>query len=886
MSATPEIAASRDRLVIREIILQDFKSYGGRRMIGPFHECFSAIIGPNGSGKSNVIDALMFVFGKKAKKIRLSKLSELIHNPQGATQKPSSARVEVIFHEIRDLSPGMYEPVEGSELVVAREVMANNASKYIVNGKTSNWTEVTQLFSSKGIDLEHNRFLILQGEVEQIAMMKPMGDGQHEEGLLEYLEDLIGSNQFIEGITEKTIQFNELSEQRNEHIHRVKQAEKEKDALEGPRQEAEMYVKAVTELLESKCTLAQIQRHQIDVKVEEARLEVNEAALQLDKVAEDIQQETTKAKDIEANFDLKKKEKDEAKAAMDRASAEFNELDKQDAAVNAKMRLTKAAIDKEQKEIGTETKLIEKLQVDLAEISTSVIPGLEAEVAGLQADHDREQEKLEQLFETVHTVTCHLKAEKEILEVKSGTLRAEVDKIVGEKKTLAAERDVLVQKERAGEDLRSRSEKGVRQLETSIEDRRKELGDAKETEGIYMTKLAEVKKKIDECSREYELSLNQSSSAKQKLEQAKSNYDQLTNGAGDGRMGGLANLHSRIAKEAEKGKLKGVHGRLADLASVDPKYDIALSVALSAQAEAVVVDTTASAQAVVAFVKSNNLGRVTCIILDSAATPTDSGVNAGLPRMVDLIDVKKAALKNAFWYAMRDTLVAESIESATKVGLGGDRRFRVVTLQGQLIDPSGAMTGGGNAAALVSKGKNSRNAVDQAEKEISVCLAEYEKLSVKFENVRNAKTALINDRDSLERSLEQFAEIIGNQDEIQQLEEQLDAERKRIASIVIPKLTPEELKLVKEFSDRIDAIDLTLKPKEAQLAKLRAEIEGVTNEIVTKAGEKTKKQKGIVDEAVSALEAKKKELSRLLVEKNVCPAVIGSHHPRPCRKSI
>ena len=865
MSLTPDLDRSRSRLVIREIILQDFKSYGGRRTIGPFHECFSAIIGPNGSGKSNVIDALMFVFGKKAKKIRLSKLSELIHNPQKGGQKPSSARVEVIFHEIVDLSPGVYESVPGSDLVVAREVASNNASKYVVNGKTSNWTDVTALFSSKGIDLEHNRFLILQGEVEQIAMMKPIGDGQHEEGLLEYLEDLIGSNQFIDSINEKSKTFSELSEQRNEHMHRVKQAEKEKDALEGPRQEAEMYVKVATELLEAKCTLALIGKLQVDKKVEEARAEVNEAALELDKVTEEIQVETGRGRELEAAFAAKEKEQGEAKTAMERAGAEFNELDKLDTAVNASKRMTECSIEKEMKEVEMEQKTIEKLRVDLEEMKHQVIPSLEKEVFDLQSDFDQKNAKLEQLFESVHSVTHHLKAQKEALEIKVGEARAEIDEILNQSKILVAERDVLLLKERSGEEMKAKSEKAVRRLEEQLDERSRELKGAVETEILFKNKLDETRKNLSDCNREYEIWLNKSTAGKQRVEQARSALDQLTNGAGHG-----GSLHMRISKEVERGKLKGVHGRLADLATVDSQYEIALAVALSAQAECVVVDSTSDAQAVVSFVKANSLGRVTCIILDSVtgmAVESGSGA-APIPRMIDLLTLKKPELRKAFWYAMRDTLVAETIEVATKVGLGSkDKRYRVVTLSGQLVDPSGAMTGGGSAAAL-SKGKNTRLAVDQAEKEIGLAQAEFEKCSVKFENARNAKAALITEKDGLEKNLDHISGVLANQDEIDQLKEQLEAERKRVASIVIPKLSSEEHEQVRKIAVEIASIEQGLKPRKDQLQILEAQVETITKEIVQKAGEKTKNQKDLVDEAASDLDAKKKELSRLQVERN------------------
>jgi structural maintenance of chromosome 4 len=71
------------RLMITKMVLENFKSYAGVQEIGPFHKRFSSIVGPNGSGKSNVIDALLFVFGKRAKQLRLNKVSELIHKSSG-----------------------------------------------------------------------------------------------------------------------------------------------------------------------------------------------------------------------------------------------------------------------------------------------------------------------------------------------------------------------------------------------------------------------------------------------------------------------------------------------------------------------------------------------------------------------------------------------------------------------------------------------------------------------------------------------------------------------------------------------------------------------------------------------------------------------------------
>lgn len=98
----PEAPVRRKpRLTIHKLVLVNFKSYAGRQEIGPFHKSFSAIVGPNGSGKSNTIDALLFVFGYRASKMRQGKLSELIHNSAG-NEGIESCSVEVWFREIVD----------------------------------------------------------------------------------------------------------------------------------------------------------------------------------------------------------------------------------------------------------------------------------------------------------------------------------------------------------------------------------------------------------------------------------------------------------------------------------------------------------------------------------------------------------------------------------------------------------------------------------------------------------------------------------------------------------------------------------------------------------------------------------------------------------------
>lgn len=199
------------------------------------HHRFNAIIGPNGSGKSNVIDAMMFVFGKRAKKLRLKKVSELIHH---SAEFPSFdyARVNVHFVNVVDNAEGEgVTEVPGTECIISRVANKNNSSTYKINNKNATFSQVGAALSTRNIDLKNNRFLILQGEVELISQMKPLGTAPGETGLLEYLEDIIGSNQYVEPIVKANADYDGAEEQRTQAKNRMRAAEKTREGLKGSR---------------------------------------------------------------------------------------------------------------------------------------------------------------------------------------------------------------------------------------------------------------------------------------------------------------------------------------------------------------------------------------------------------------------------------------------------------------------------------------------------------------------------------------------------------------------------------------------------------------------------------------------------------------------------
>eukprot|EP00887_Chlorella_sp_A99_P001225 scaffold14.g1225.t1 len=420
-------SAQLPRLMIKEMVLENFKSYAGEQRVGPFHKCFSSVVGPNGSGKSNVIDAMLFVFGKRAKQLRLNKVSELIHNSTHHSNL-EQARVSVHFQEIVDLDDERYEVVPNSEFVISRTAKRDNKSDYFVNDRRSNFTEVTELLKGKGIDLDNNRFLILQarlracdaaglselglrparrrgllraaaagGEVEQISMMKPKGQTEHETGLLEYLEDIVGTYKYIAQLEESAKNLEQLNEARQSMVARVKIAERERDGLEGEKDAAEAYLAKERACLGHKSTLAQVFARSAKTNV--AKIEANLAQLQekLEHERAKFAQYEATLKEHEARYNGVNGEHQAIAKKLEQANAEFKEFERKDIKYREDLKHLKAKLRKLEEKLARDGAKAGEHEAEAARLATEV-PALQAraEKLGSQLKEAEEGELIEQ----------------------------------------------------------------------------------------------------------------------------------------------------------------------------------------------------------------------------------------------------------------------------------------------------------------------------------------------------------------------------------------------------------------------------------------------------------------------------------------------------------
>uniref|UniRef100_A0A336MBX2 Structural maintenance of chromosomes protein n=1 Tax=Culicoides sonorensis TaxID=179676 RepID=A0A336MBX2_CULSO len=714
------------RLIITKIVNVDFKSYANTVVLGPFHHQFSAIIGPNGSGKSNVIDAMLFVFGYRAQKIRSKKISVLLHK-SNARPNVTHCKVEVHFVQILDKPDGTYEILPNTELSIGRIGYDNNGSDYLINGRKTNFKEVSKLLKGFGIDLDHNRFLILQGEVESIAMMKNKAANDNECGLLEYLEDIIGTTRYKKPLIQINERVEELNERRTEKHNRCKIAEREMKDLEKPMNEAVEYLKLENSFFRTQNL--QIQKYLHDTKLqitegEENKVKLDEELKEHDSQFEQyIKERKEKEAIIEENTKKKEsllKRKEDLDKTIKGIERKFNETQESMVAANKRRKTLKTQLDKENANLEQLMKVPEK---NIKEIKES-----EEKIEKLSKQKSELDEQLKKNQESLKEETKELIEQRETLSIKLAELKKKSDE----------DKTALAVKEKELNVVTSARTTEIRKYETfknSFEDSQKSLEEKKERIVQAKQEHVDAKKKLDEIVQLNHSHQQEERHLEEKVRSLRNKIEQNNQE--------LEAKHTRgkvvdfLMDQKKKGHLPGVIGRLGDLGGIDSKYDIAISNACP-KLDNIVVDNVDTATACIEALRKHNVGMASFIALDkmkrfeghcrqTIQTPEN------VPRLFDLVRVEDQSLRTVFYFALRDTVVANDLEQGTRIAYGA-RRWRVVTLQGGVIETSGTMTGGGRSVIRGKMGQQVQTKTKTAQsprtsgKELEAMMIEAERL--------------------------------------------------------------------------------------------------------------------------------------------------------------
>ncbi|CAH1781989.1 unnamed protein product [Owenia fusiformis] len=684
------------RLMITHIVNENFKSYAGIKTLGPFHKSFSAIVGPNGSGKSNVIDSMLFVFGYRANKIRSKKISVLIHNSEHH-KNITSCSVAVHFQKIIDTGEGDedFDVVPNSKFVVKRTASKDNSSFYQLNGKRLQYKEVAVLLRQQGIDLDHNRFLILQGEVEQIAMMKPKAATEHDEGMLEFLEDIIGSSRFKEPIELLTKRVEDLNEMRGEKLNRVKAVEKEKNDLEGSKDEAIEYLSMENDIVKKQNKLYQ-------KYINECAINEEKATKKRDEIKDGMKEVTDKLEEINTNKKEKIKEQkkvhkrfDALTKNVDETKEQFSEFEQQDVKCREDLKHSKNKTKKLEKTLEQEKKKLEELKLVPSE-SEKVIENFKKKESLLEKEKAKEEETLKKVMDSLKTETEGLQKQKDAKEKELLEMQQELSEKKSKMDVAQSELDLYLKNQQTADMKLRETVRNLEKASSTLKERKSAIQELERRIPDNQNALLKAKKDLKEAAALEEQLSSKVKQNRLKVEEARS---AMASSKSKGRV-----LESLMAQK-KNGRIPGIYGRLGDLGAIDDKYDVAISTACGAL-DNIVVDSINTAQKCVEYLKRENIGSATFIGLDKMqrwVEHTRRKINTpeSVPRLFDLVKVKDDTILPAFYFALRDTLVANNLDQATRVAYG-KTRYRVVTLEGQLIDQSGTMSGGGGR---VSRGR-------------------------------------------------------------------------------------------------------------------------------------------------------------------------------------
>ena len=668
-------------MYIKEVELKNFKSFG-RSVRVPLKKDFVTVTGPNGSGKSNIVDALLFALClSSSRAMRAERLPDLIYRGDSG-KNPDYAQVTVKLD-----NTGRIFPLDQDIIEVSRKIKVKSdkyASSYYFNGKSCGQAELLDLLAKAGITPESYN-IVMQGDVTRIIEMTAFdrrkiideiaGVSEFDEKKKKAMDELdvvrerIGRVDVI--LEEVSSQLSRLQVERDRahsyQAHREELARQEAFLLLARLREASKELAS----LDAEISSLEEENQELLEKAEGKKAEL--AALD-EKLATLSHEIVHKGEDEQISVKRRIEElkgeiaRQKAMAEMaEKAAAETDSQQKSCFIQVEKLSLELAAVREKMRDAGLRQASI-KGELDdqmlLSAAAKESLTAADARFAGLRDDLDggrqvREGAKsrlADQVRERDRLLDATRRAGLEREELSSGIKEA-LDSLAGidheaEKlrADVAALNDQAMQMERDRDDLESAR--------------------------------LRLRREIVEADREL-----------QRLQAEFAKCDGRMRAAED--KSGYSRAVEAVRSAIKRQMLQGLYGTVSELANVEAKYSTALEVAAGARMQSIVAETDGDAAAAIEYLKRSQIGRATFLPLNKLEGGARGGPGSrpSHPGVVDyalnLVDFEPK-FQPAFWYVFRDTLVVQSLGDARQL-MG---RYRMVTLEGDLVEKSGAMTGG------------------------------------------------------------------------------------------------------------------------------------------------------------------------------------------------
>ncbi|MBP3284513.1 MAG: chromosome segregation protein SMC [Clostridia bacterium] len=671
-------------MYLKKLEIQGFKSFADKTIF-EFRPGITTVIGPNGSGKSNVSDSIRWVLGEqRAKSLRGGKMEDVIFTGTQNRKALNFAEVTITF----DNSSGKL-PINFSEVAVTRRVYRSGESEYFINKSACRLKDIIELFMGTGIGKD-GYSIIGQGRIDEIL-----------------------SNNSEE-------RRNVFEEAANISKYKARKAETEKK-LDATCQNL-LRINDIISELESQIEPLKIQSEKaqkyLTLRDELRILEINLFIIDFEKIEETLKQITAHMEEL--NQELYEKSKNSEKDLQKK-----EELKEQLEAISEKIENAKQLSFEKQtlsEKLSSDITLIQtKKENNLSSIHTihALIEENTVKIQNYKKEKEEKERKIALLLENRKQYSDKLAESQKRLDALLQTLSEEEQKIedaktqiisfMNEKASLKANCDTtaamknnaLSRKEQLHtklSDLSYENDKLRMQIE-DINDKISELIKEKKqiTEGIdtYKIQLLALQEKRKENENQV-LTLRSEIS----LKTGKRNFlaDQEKNN--EGYFKSVKEILEKCQKDSVFGK--GIHGTLAKLITVPPEYEIAIETALGSGLQNIVTETQNDAKRAIEFLKANRLGRATFmpieVFKESASLPFISQLKnfSGYIGIASELITYAKQYTNILQSLLNKTVVVDTIDTAISISKKNLGAFRIISLEGDIINTMGSMTGGSN----------------------------------------------------------------------------------------------------------------------------------------------------------------------------------------------
>ena len=721
-------------MYLKSIEVYGFKSFANK-ILFKFEHGITGIVGPNGSGKSNVADAVRWVLGEQsAKQLRGAKMEDVIFSGT-ELRKPHGSAYVAITLDNSDHSL----PVDYQEVTVARRVYRSGESEYLINGTACRLRDVHALFFDTGIGKE-GYSIIGQGQIERILSGKP-------EERRELFDEAAGIVKYKKNkaATEKALE----AEQQN--LHRVNDILSELEHQVGPLKEQ-----------------SETAKKYLIFKEELKKLDVNVFLLENDKI-KSLQDEYNEKLSI-VNDDVAR-----LKEQYEKTKEEYEKLEEDLEGYNQKIEETTGQVhelklgnERAEGEINVLNQQIANAKLSDTHIS-SQIQRIEKELAAQLAEKQSFQEKKLALDEKLDTAD-------DVLEEAKKYSQQIVDEISQLESQIESCKADIIEYMNEGASIKAKVGRYDAMLE-NINFRKTQLNQRylqfksdemrdKEQFDSYNGKLAEIENSIQEnqdqlkicentlnqnieenrVNREYLAKVNNQYSSVQSKMEALRNITE--------RYDGYGNSIRRVMDQKEQNP--GIIGVVADIISVKKEYEVAVETALGGSIQNIVTDNENTAKKMIGFLKQNKYGRATFLPLTSIENKGgfqkkevlhEKGVLGLASSLVSVSDKYKAVAE----YLLGRIIVVDHIDNAIAVARKYNQSLRIVTIEGELLNPGGAMTGGAykNASNLLGR----KRELDELAKELNA-------LSKQSTDAQKKEHTLKEERDKLKAEKETLSAVL------------------------------------------------------------------------------------------------------------------------------